>query len=501
LPSRSAAKSFAAVDLGAESGRVMVGRIGADKVELTQVHRFANSPVELPDGLHWDVVSLFREALTGLSAAAAEGPLSGVGVDAWGVDYGLLDGEHRLLGIPFHYRDRRTKGMVELANQRVPLPELYARTGIQTMPINTLFQLLAEADSPAAAAAEHLAMIPDLIGLWLTGAFANEATIASTTGLIDARTGTWAHDLIAALGLPATMLQDKPTEPGKLLGEIRRQHGAIGQVPVWTVASHDTASAFVAAPVQSRHAAILSSGTWSLLGIEIDAPLLDPAAAAVNLTNERGIDGTTRLLRNVMGLWLLQECRRHWEERGLPLDYAELERLASVQQASVALFDPDHESLLRPGDMPARITSLCAAAGQPAPRGAGEFVSAILVSLACKYNLVLQRLRAVSGREIDVIHVIGGGARNRPLCQLTADVTGLPVIAGPHEATALGNVLVQARAVGEVSTLAQMRELVANSLEATRYEPSADAAAAAETYERFLALTGLALTTREPLPA
>lgn len=504
MPSRRiAAKSFAAVDLGAESGRVMIGRVGAEKVELASIHRFANTPVRLPDGLHWNVLSLLAETLVGLAKARQDGErLSGIGIDAWGVDYGLLDASYRLLGLPFHYRDRRTEGMIERAQQRVPAADLYARTGIQTMPINTVFQLLAEAGSPASEAAQHLAMIPDLMGYWLTGEFANETTIASTTGMLDARTAMWATDLVEALGLPSAALRGTSREPGKLLGEVRPDHAAIAAVPVWSVASHDTASAFVGAPVSTRNAAILSSGTWSLLGLELDAPVLDSSAAAVNLTNERGIDGTTRLLRNVMGLWLVQECRRCWEESGVSLDYGELERLAAVrQETEVALFDPDHASLLRPGNMPERISTLCGASGQHRPQQPGEFVRAILTSLACKYNLVLRRLRAVTGREIDVIHVIGGGVHNRALCQLTADISGLPVIAGPEEATALGNVLVQARAVGEVDSLFEMRELVSNSCATQRYEPGPNEAAATETFERFLALTGLSVSAPEPIPA
>ncbi|HUB76630.1 MAG TPA: FGGY-family carbohydrate kinase [Solirubrobacteraceae bacterium] len=497
----SAARTFAAVDLGAESGRVMLGRLRGDSIELREVHRFANNPVPLPDGLHWNVLALFSETVAGLSVAATGGErLSGIGVDAWGVDYGLLDRELRLLGIPFHYRDRRTDGMIERVAECVPLSELYARTGIQTMPINTIFQLAAEAGGPIAGAAEHIALIPDLLGLWLTGAFANEATIASTTGLIDARTGSWANDLAIALGLPAAALRGTPREPGQLLGQIRHDQGAIAHVPLYSVASHDTASAFVATPVSSANAAILSSGTWSLLGVELETPILDPAAAAMNLTNERGAEGTIRLLRNVMGLWLLQECRRFWEGTGASLDYDELERLARSERDEVPLFDPDHPSLLHHGDMPSRIATLCGARGQRPPRNAGEYVRSILVSLACKYNLVLHRLRSVTARPIEQIHVIGGGVRNRALCQLTADVTGLPLLAGPVEAAALGNLLMQAYALGDVGSLAEMRELVGSSFAPERYEPSGDQSGV-ETYERFLALTGLSASTPEPMPA
>ena len=493
--------SFAAVDLGAESGRVIVGRLSGERIDMREEHRFANAPVSLPDGLHWNVLSLFSEILTGLTrAAAGSDHLAGIGIDAWGVDYGLLDGSRRLLGLPFHYRDRRTEGMMELADERVPAPELYGRTGIQRMPINTVYQLLAEAGTPAAEVAEHIALIPDLIGMWLTGSLANEITIASTSGLLDARTGRWARDVAAALGLRPEIFSGDPIEPGVLLGASRPDLDEIAGTPVWTVAAHDTASAFVAAPVTSPAAAILSSGTWSLLGVETESPVLDAAAAAANLTNERGIDGTTRLLRNVMGLWLVQECRRSWQRRGLPLDYGELQALAAIERDDVALVDPDHPDLLRPGDLPERIAQLCEVSGQKRPREPGEVMRTILVSLACKYNFVLEQLRSVTHRAIDVIHVIGGGSRNRALCQLTADITGCRVTAGPVEATALGNLLVQARAVGLVASVSQMRALTAASVSTEAYEPSG-AGLRAAVYERFLALTGLTRPTYEPTPA
>jgi rhamnulokinase len=411
-----------------------------------------------------------------------------VGVDAWGVDYALLDGADRVLGVPFHYRDDRTRGMVERAHARVSREDLYGVTGIQTLPINTIFQLLADEGSPALAAAERIALVPDLINLWLTGALANESTIASTTGLLDASRGTWARRIVELLGLPAAPFAGDPVEPGATLGEVLPHHGAAAGIPVHSVAAHDTASAFAAAPVQSANAAILSSGTWSLLGLELDAPVLGPEAAAFNLTNERGVDGTIRLLQNVMGLWLVQECRRQWGT-----GYDELHRLAAAARPDVPLFDPDDELFLAPGDMPARIADACRAVGQPAPADQGEIVRSVLVSLACKYRLVLARLEAVSGRRVDVIHVIGGGSQNRLLCQLTADLTGRPVLAGPVEATALGNVLVQARATGELGSLGEVRALAAATADPLVHEPAADRAAADATYERFLDVTGLAV--------
>ena len=549
---------YAAVDLGATSGRVLTGRLDGGRVALEEAHRFPNRPVQLPDGLHWNLLHLFTEVLEGLRAA---GPVAGVGVDTWGVDYALLDARDRVLGLPFHYRDPRTGGMVERAFARVTREDLYAVTGIQTMPINTVFQLLADEGTPALAAAERLALVPDLLNLWLTGVLANEATVASTTGLLDARSGTWARAAIAALGLPAAPFAGDPVAPGATLapalavaeqialvpdllaywlsGELVNEstnasttglmdartglwaddviarlglpsrlfgllaeagtalgpilaHHELGDPTVYAVASHDTASAFVAAPIEDEHAAILSSGTWSLLGLELPEPVLTDAARDANLTNERGIDGTTRLLKNVMGMWLLEECRRAWTRRGPAASYEELQRLAQAVHGDVPLFDPDDEAFLTPGDMPARLAEAWARTGQPTPRDPGTVVRSILVSLACKYRWVLEHLEAAGGREVRRIHVIGGGARNALLCRLTADLTGREVLAGPVEAPALGNVLVQARAAGELGSLADLRAVAAASARPVAFAPGVDRDRGDATYRRFLDLTGLA---------
>jgi rhamnulokinase len=488
----ASARVFAAVDLGAESGRVVTGRLDGSSVALEVVHRFVNRSLWLPDGRHWNLPQLFCDALEGLASAGAGGRLDGIGVDSWGVDYALLDGDRRMLGLPFHYRDERvTDEVVARAHELVSRAELYGRTGIQTMPINTVFQLMSERGSGAAAASEAIALVPDLINLWLTGELANEATNASTTGLLEATGRSWAIDLIARLGLPERPFTGEVMLPGKPLGLVLARHGDQGGTPVHAVASHDTASAFVGAPLDGPAEAVLSSGTWSLLGLEVREPILGADAAAFNLTNERGFDDTIRLLRNVMGLWLVQECRRAWRQAGRDLDYDELHRAAREAPADVSLFDPDQPSLLRGGDMPALIAAACTATGQQEPAGPGAIIRSILVSLACKYRLVLERLQSVSGRPIEVVHVVGGGVRNTLLCQLTADVLGLPVLAGPEEATALGNVLVQAHACGELSSLAQMRELVARSVQVERYEPAGARAANEETYSRFLSVTGL----------
>ncbi|HWE08874.1 MAG TPA: rhamnulokinase family protein [Solirubrobacteraceae bacterium] len=486
---------LAAVDLGAESGRVVLGRFDGERVDLEVVRRFANQPVWLPDGLHWTLPTLFCETLAGLGAAASSGRLDGIGIDAWGCDYALLDGGGRMLGLPFHYRDARTSSeVVARAHARVGREELYRRTGIQTMPINTIYQLTAEADGAAASVAERIALVPDLFGLWLTGTLVNELTVASTTGLLEAHGRSWAEDLVRRLGLPARPFAGTVTDPGVEIGRVLHQHagaaGAAVGAHVHTVGGHDTASAFAAAPMSGTHGAVLSSGTWSLLGVELDQPELGPDASVCNLTNERGLAGTVRLLRNVMGLWLVQECRRAWLARGVHHEYDELQQLAAAARPDVPVFDPDHDSLLHAGaDMPARIAALCGAGGQSPPDGDGELVRAILVSLACKYRLVLEHLEGVSRRRIDTVHVVGGGARNHLLCQLTADLLQRQVVAGPVEATALGNVLVQALAAGELADLVQLRRVVARSVTVRRHEPG-PAAAAQHVYHRFLTATG-----------
>jgi len=433
--------SYAAIDLGASSGRVVCGHFDGAVMKLEECHRFPNRPVRLPDGLHWNLLHLFTEAVCALQGRR----LDGVGIDTLGVDYALLDAERRVLGLPFHYRDDRTAGAERVAG--------YEITGIQHMPINTVYQLLAD---DRVGDAEGIALVPDLLAYWLCGELANERTNASTTGLLDARTGEWSLELIERLGLP-TRPFGALVEPGTRLGPVLAHHEI--DAPVYTVASHDTASAYVAAPLRDPHSAILSSGTWSLLGLELPAPVFSDDA----LTNERGVDGTIRLLKNVMGLWIEQECARVWGA-----DFPSLQRAAREVTTEVPIFDPDDERFLRGGDMPALIAEVTG-------RGdlsRGEIVRSIYLSLAGKYKVVLERLEAASGRDVRTIHVIGGGARNELLCQLTADMTGREVLAGPVEATAIGNVLVQARAAGELGSLSDLRAVSAASFEPVHYEPS-----------------------------
>jgi rhamnulokinase len=497
--------AYAAVDLGAESGRVMLGRINGGRVSLQPISRSPNVPIRLPNGLHWNLLGLFAQIRQGLEHAATIARLHGVGVDAWGVDYALLDSDQRLLGLPFHYRDPRTEGMAALAHERMRREEIYAVTGIQTMPINTVFQLLAEERAPALACADRIALVADLFAFWLTGTLANETTAASSTGLLDARSGEWAREVVDRLRLPARPFSHDLVEPGTTLGPIladgAASSDALAGTPVHAVAGHDTASAFVAAPLRSRRSAVLSSGTWSLLGLELDEPVLTSEACEHNLSNERGIDGTTRLLANVMGLWLVQECKHHWERTGAGYEYAELRRLAAEAPADAPLFDPDDERFLAPGDMPARIAETCRASGQTAPATPGQTIRAALASLACKYRLVLERLERVTGQDVDVVHVVGGGARNDLLCRLTADAVGRPLLAGPVEATALGNVLVQARAAGELGSLAELRAVAAATADIRVFQPGPERALAEDTYGRFLEVTGLKVDPQEPAVA
>jgi rhamnulokinase len=476
-----------AVDLGAQSGRVGVATFDGERLDLEIVHRFPNRPLWLPDGLHWNIGGIFTEILAGLSEAAAAAPLDGVGIDTWGCDYALLDASGRMLGLPYHHRDpqRSSQPVLDATFERVSAHELYAHSGIQVMPINTVFQLVAEPRTIAAA--ERIALIPDLLGLWLTGALANELTAASTTGLLEASSRTWDTALVDALGLPAAPFSTPVTAPGTDLGPILQGHAAAGNAVatrVRTVASHDTASAFAAAPNGDASAAILSSGTWSLLGIHTPRAHVDAQAEQYNLTNERAFDDSIRLLKNVMGMWLIEECRREWGGA----DYGRLYAAAAAVTGPIPLFDPDDDSLLSPGPMVERITALCGGRGA-SPRisaavDRARLIASILASLACKYRLVTERLERVSGRRIELIQVVGGGSQNSALCQLTADITGRPVSTGPREATLLGNALVQLRATGDVADATQMRELSAHSFQAQYYEPRGDGDA---TYERFLA--------------
>ncbi|WP_411108936.1 rhamnulokinase [Streptomyces sp. c-19] len=473
-PSSAFASVFAAVDLGATSGRVILGRVGQDDLDLTEAHRFPNTPVRLPDGLRWDVLALFQGILDGLREAARSGGVASVGVDTWAVDYGLLDADGALLGQPFHYRDDRTDGAAEHVWAAVGPAELYGITGLQHLPFNTVFQLASTAGTVQADVARTLLLMPDLLIHWLTGSVGAEETNASTTGLFDARTGTWSQEILGRLSLDPGLLPPlrAPGDPaGTLLPHVAAYTGLDARTPVTTVASHDTASAVVAVPATKPDFAYISCGTWSLAGLELDAPVLSEESRAANFTNERGVDGTIRYLRNIMGMWLLEECRRTWDRDGLPTHIPTLLADAAQARPFASVFDPDAREFLAPGDMPARIRDFCARTGQGVPDSQGAVVRCILESLALAHRRTLRQAAELAGRDITHVHLVGGGSRNDLLCQLTADATGLPVVAGPTEATALGNILVQARAAGLVGDLAAMRRLIARTQHLRHYTP------------------------------
>jgi sugar (pentulose or hexulose) kinase len=458
-------KTFAAVDLGASSGRVMVGRVEPGALSLEAVNRFPNEPVRTGGTLHWDILALYRGVLEGLRLA---GPVDGIGIDSWAVDYGLLDETGALLGNPVHYRDSRTDGVAAKVATVIGEDKLYALTGLQKLPFNTIYQLVAAAGTPQLEAARHLLMIPDLLAYWLTGERGAEFTNASTTQLLDLSSGRWAGELMSALGIRPALFPPLRA-PGTVIGPVLPELG-LGTPDVIAVGSHDTASAVVGVPATGPDFAYISCGTWSLVGVELTAPVLTEASRLANFTNEGGVDGTVRYLRNVMGLWPLQECLREWGSPDLPA----LLREAAAVPAFRAVVDLDDPVFLPPGDMVGRLTR----AGERPPAGRAEIVRCILDSLALAHRRAVRQAQELSGRHVDAVHIVGGGARNELLCQLTADACGLPVLAGPVEATAFGNLLVQARAAGAISgDLSALRGLLRETQQIVRYEPRGDAAA------------------------
>ncbi len=453
-----------AVDLGASGGRVMVGDVRPGQLVLREAHRFANGPVTAGGTVHWDVLSLFAEMLDGLRAAGAGCELASVGIDSWAIDYGLLDADGVLLGNPVHYRDGRTAGVAERVLGELGARELYAVTGIAELPFNTLFQLASAAGSAQLAAARTLLLIPDLLGYWLTGVIGAEVTNASTTQLFDVTAGEWAWPVISRAGLPAGLfpaLRQAGSDVGPLLPDVAAACGLPAATRLVAVASHDTASAVAAVPAAGPRFCYISCGTWSLVGTELGRPVLTEESRLARFTNETGIDGTVRYLRNVMGLWLLQESMRTWTAAGVAVELDSLLGEAAQVPPLRSVVDPDDLDFLPPGDMPARIAAFCVRTGQPVPDGPAQTVRCVLDSLALAHWRAVDQLQRLSGQAVEVVHIVGGGARNSLLCQLTADACGLPVLAGPVEATALGNVLVQARALGAApADLAGLRELV-----------------------------------------
>jgi rhamnulokinase len=473
MHSGGSSSQYLAFDFGAETGRAILAQFHSGELTTREVRRFKNEPVEYGGSLHWDVARLWWEIRKTLGDLG-ETRLAGIGVDTWGVDYALLGEKGELLQNPYHYRDARTAGMMPQVFRKVPREEIYRATGIQFMPINTLYQLFAAAQQTPLLlqAAQHLLTIPDLFNCWLTGKAVCEFTNATTTQLVNPQTRTWAKDLIERLELP-DHIWPEIVEPGTRLGTLLpgvAPNSALAATPVIAPATHDTGSA-VAAVFAREGTAFLSSGTWSLLGMEIDQPIINSEALRLNFTNEGGVNGTIRLLKNVMGLWMLQCCRETWTAQAHSYDHAELLELAAHEESFQCLVDPDHESFLRPCDMPAAIAQFCARTRQPAPKSAPGCARAILESLAFKYRLVLSSLEALTGRRIDRVRIIGGGSKNRLLNQFTADATGRTVLAGPAEATSLGNVAVQMLATGAVSSLHEVRALIERSYPPEIFEP------------------------------
>jgi rhamnulokinase len=490
MASPRAAERYLALDLGAESGRAIVGSFDGDRLAVEEVHRFVNRPVRLPTALHWDILALLAEVRAGIAAAERAGPLTSLAVDTWGVDFGLLDARGGLLGNPVHYRDARTDGMLEAACAVVPREDIFDQTGIQFLPINSLYQLLAlvRAEDPSLGVASTLLTIPDLLHYWLSGEKACEFTNATTTQCFNPRTGTWAGDLLRRLGIPEHLFA-RVLPPGTTLGSLRDEAGARHPTRVVLPGSHDTASAVAGTPLRAPDAAYISSGTWSLVGVEVTEPVITQQTLALNLTNEGGVAGTFRLLRNVMGLWLVQGIRRGLERQGSAADYAQLTQAAGAAPPLQAVIDPDAPAFLRADDMAEAIRDVCAATGQPAPDTTGALVRVALEGLALRSRWVVEHLEQVTGRPIRTIHIVGGGARNQLLCQMMADAAGRPVLAGPFEATALGNLIVQLMAAGTLASLSEGRDLVARSFPVEEHLPVADPRWQ-DAYGRFRALLG-----------
>lgn len=479
-------------DLGASSGRALLGRLTDNRIVTEEIHRFANDPVQAGGRLHWDILRLYHEIKQGLLRAKLAGSVpKSIAIDSWGVDFGLLGSNGELLGNPYHYRDGHTEGMMEKLLGKVPAAHIFARTGNQFLPINTICQLYAmkEAGHPLLREARRFLMIPDLLRYYLTGEAHNEFTNATTTQLFNPQRGDWDDELLAAIGIPRDWFGKvlKPGDPaGELAASVREELG-IGAVRVIAAAEHDTGSAVVAVPAAGGHFAYLSCGTWSLMGTEVKHPVMTETVRELNFTNEGGAGGTYRLLKNIMGLWIVQECRRTWEREGSALAYPELVRLAGEAPSFAACIDPEDDVFLAPGDMPERVRSYCRRTGQRVPEGPGEIVRIVLESLALKYRQVLEMTERLAGKPFDGLHIVGGGIHNTLLCQWTANAIGRPVWAGPAEGSGIGNLAVQWIASGDFADMSEARRVIRDSFPIATYEP-ADTAAWDEAYGRCLQL-------------
>ena len=469
--------NYLAIDLGAESGRTIIGTLDGRHLALTETHRFANGPVRLNDGLHWDVLRLWSDIKEGIRKSSSNigRSLDSIGLDTWGVDFALLDTHGALLSNPFHHRDERTDGILDKAFKRMPRDEIFANTGIQFMQINTLYQLLAMVlqKSPVLDIAKSFVTIPDLFNYWLSREITNEFTNATTTQCFDPHQRKWSTAIFDAFNIPSPLFKpvtDSGTRIGTLLPSLAEETGA-GPVPIVLPACHDTGSAVVAVPAKRQDFAWISSGTWSIMGVETNQPVVNEKALEYNFTNEGGVFGNWRFSKNIMGLWLVQECRREWKRESDELSFDALTQLAAESDAFLSVIDPDFPEFLHPGDMPARIQKYCANANQSVPQTKGQIVRVALESIALKYRLVLERLEELTSKHLDPIHIIGGGTKNRFLNQLTANATGRTVITGPVEATAIGNILMQAIGMNHLGSLIDARDVVRASFEPEVYEP------------------------------
>lgn len=484
-------KVYLAVDIGAGSGRVIAGLYDGKTLRLEEVNRFANTPLHLPSGIHWNLTGLYQSIQEGLAKAVRQWgkQVVGLGVDTWGVDYGLLCPQGTLLGIPYAYRDKRTDGVIEAVNSEIPLRDIYAKTGIQVAFFNTLYQLVAErnAGSVALREASSLLFTPDLINYLLTGVQATERTIASTSQLYNPVSEDWDRELIGQLGLPQRVF-GQIVDPGIVLGQTE----VAGQkLKVFTVGSHDTASAVAAAPLRSGNSAYLSSGTWSLLGAELDAPVISAETAEANFTNEVGVGRTIRFMKNITGMWLIQQCKEVWDqEQGAPIDYGELTDQARGSESFQAFIDPDDAAFVAPGNMPQRIRDYLQSSGQSAPVAHTDIARILFESLALKYRHAFAQLEKLTGKKFESLHIVGGGCKNAMLNQFTANALKIEVVAGPAEATSAGNILLQLMADGEVKSLAEGRELIARSMSVQTFEPRATDTWD-EAYARYTKTLGL----------
>jgi sugar (pentulose or hexulose) kinase len=470
-------KTFIAVDLGAGSGRVIAATADTHKIELEEIHRFDNPGTDLPGGSFWNLIGLYREIVEGLRRAVERhgDSIASIGIDTWGCDHGFLTKDGSLLGMPHQYRDPRHEGMAERMHSLMPEAEIYARTGIKTNFYNSSLHLLAEArkNNPALMHADGLLFVPDLLSYWLTGRRAVERTIASTSQLLDPRSGGWAWEVIDALGLPRGIFGEI-VAPGTVLGPVRDEVGAIigkSGIPVVATASHDTASAVAGIPMKGMGNLWLSSGTWSIMGIEAAGPVTSPEALAAGFCNELGVNGSVRFLKNIAGLWLIQECKRQWELDGDSPDYAEMAAMADAAEPCTAFIDPDDPVFASPGGMPEKIRAWCEKSGQSVPADKGAILRVATDSLAMKYRTVFENIKALTGLDFQRLHAGGGGTKNEPLSRATANALGIEVVAGPVEATSCGNVIIQMLATGHLANLDAGRELIRRSFDFRIYQP------------------------------